>query len=85
MNTESTSARSAMWFAVAQLCSHDEHKNGTRFSPTFVDALSQVVFSQAEILGADLECFAKHAKRAKISTEDVKLQALADKIERSSK
>ncbi|KAJ2221410.1 MHF histone-fold complex component, partial [Coemansia sp. RSA 485] len=66
---------------------------GTRFSATFVDALSQVVFAQAETVGADLECFAKHAKRAKISTEDVKLcarrnddllQALMEKIEGSS-
>ncbi|KAJ1939690.1 hypothetical protein GGF37_004295, partial [Kickxella alabastrina] len=53
----------------------------TKFSPTFVDALSHVVFSQAETMGADLECFAKHAKRAKISVDDVKLELLADKAE----
>ncbi|KAJ1720669.1 hypothetical protein LPJ53_004730 [Coemansia erecta] len=90
MNTESSSARSAVWFAVAQLCAHDESETGTAFSATFVDALSQVVFAQAEAMGADLELFAKHAKRAKISVDDVKLcarrnehllQIISDKVE----
>ncbi|KAI7830024.1 kinetochore component CENP-S-domain-containing protein [Kickxella alabastrina] len=75
MNTDMNSARAAVWYAVAQLCDEDESKTGTKFSPTFVDALSHVVFSQAETMGADLECFAKHAKRAKISVDDVKLCA----------
>ncbi|KAJ2160551.1 MHF histone-fold complex component [Coemansia sp. RSA 552] len=65
--------RSALWLAVAQLCQREEQASGTCFAPAFVDALAHVVGAQAETTGADLECFANHAKRAKITTDDVRL------------
>ncbi|KAI8325900.1 hypothetical protein GQ54DRAFT_330485 [Martensiomyces pterosporus] len=71
MNADSNDARASVWFAVAQLCNEDEKKTGAKYSPTFVDALSQVVYAQAETMALDLECFAKHAKRAKISVDDL--------------
>ncbi|KAJ1995958.1 MHF histone-fold complex component [Coemansia sp. RSA 1358] len=75
MNADTNDAHAAIWFTVAQLCNEDEKKSSVKFSPAFVDALSQVVYSQTETMGVDLEHFAKHAKRAKISVDDVKLCA----------
>ncbi|PIA16112.1 hypothetical protein COEREDRAFT_8770 [Coemansia reversa NRRL 1564] len=75
MNTDASDPRAAIWLAVAQLCSADENMSATKFTPAFVDALSRVVLSQAETMASDLECFARHAKRAKISVDDVKLCA----------
>ncbi|KAJ2018305.1 hypothetical protein GGI14_002391 [Coemansia sp. S680] len=38
-----------------------------------------------ETMGTDLECFAKHAKRAKISVDDVKLEILTKSTESAKK
>ncbi|KAJ2680526.1 MHF histone-fold complex component [Coemansia spiralis] len=81
MNADTNDAHAAIWFTVAQLCNEDEKKSSVKFSPAFVDALSQVVYSQTETMGVDLEHFAKHAKRAKISVDDVKAELLAAKAE----
>lgn len=47
----------------------------TNATPQFIAALTELVYSQTETLALDLECFANHAKRTMISTEDVKLCA----------
>ncbi|ORX73231.1 hypothetical protein DL89DRAFT_265369 [Linderina pennispora] len=75
MNADSNDPRASVWLAVAKLCSEDETSSGVSYSPTFVEALSHVVYAQAETMGGDLECFAKHARRTKISVDDVKLCA----------
>ncbi|KAJ1734864.1 hypothetical protein LPJ61_000843 [Coemansia biformis] len=74
MNADPRDPRAAVWLAVAQLCSADEQKSAAKYSPAFVDALGQVVYAQAETMAADLESFAKHAKRAKVSVDDVKVR-----------
>ncbi|KAJ2543186.1 hypothetical protein GGF49_002269 [Coemansia sp. RSA 1853] len=66
-----TDPRAAVWMAVARRCADDERE----FSPAFVDALSQVAAGVAETLGRDLGAFARHAKRAKVSVDDVRLCA----------
>ncbi|KAJ2777657.1 MHF histone-fold complex component [Coemansia javaensis] len=75
MNADPRDPRAAVWLAVAQLCSADEKKTAVRYSPAFVDALSHVVYAQAETMGGDLECFAKHARRAKVTVDDVKVRS----------
>lgn len=45
----------------------------TNATPQFIAGLSELVWAQAETLAQDLESFAKHAGRGKITTEDVKL------------
>ncbi|KAJ1845397.1 hypothetical protein LPJ70_002520 [Coemansia sp. RSA 2708] len=57
--------------AVARSCQEDD----AAFSPAFVDALAHVAGAVAETLGRDLESFARHGKRAKVSVEDVRLCA----------
>lgn len=73
MKDSADDTRAAVWLTVAQLCADDEARTGTKYAPAFVEALCHVVCSQTETMGADLECFAKHGKRSKISVDDVKL------------
>ncbi|KAJ2818126.1 hypothetical protein IWW50_005928 [Coemansia erecta] len=68
---DATDPRAGMWMAVARCCSEADGE----FSPAFVDALGHVAAGVAETLGRDLESFARHAKRAKVSVEDVRLCA----------
>ncbi|EGF80430.1 hypothetical protein BATDEDRAFT_24998 [Batrachochytrium dendrobatidis JAM81] len=59
--------------AIMDAISRDHPK--IQVTPEFVYALGEVVVRHAELMGADLESFAKHAKRSVISVDDVKLFA----------
>ncbi|KAJ2454716.1 hypothetical protein EV183_001300 [Coemansia sp. RSA 2336] len=63
--------RAAVWMAVARRC----RESNSQFSAAFVDALAQAAVLVAENLGRDVESFARHARRAKVSVEDVRLCA----------
>ncbi|KAI8144125.1 kinetochore component CENP-S-domain-containing protein [Fennellomyces sp. T-0311] len=65
----------AIWQTVDEIAQQEARKIGKTVSSTFVSSLADVVYVQIGEMALDLEAFAKHAKRAVISMEDVKLCA----------
>jgi len=67
--------KSGIWYTVGQIVDEECMNLDTNATPQFIAALTELVYAQATTLAQDLECFANHAKRSLISTEDVKLCA----------
>eukprot|EP00035_Acanthoeca_spectabilis_P031994 m.16680 g.16680 ORF g.16680 m.16680 type:complete len:117 (+) comp5079_c0_seq1:50-400(+) len=53
----------------------EETTEGPTFSKNTVSLLSDLVYRQTEVNAADLQQFARHAKRTTVNMEDVKLLA----------
>ncbi|NXN89055.1 CENPS protein, partial [Bombycilla garrulus] len=67
--------KAAVHYTVGCLCEEVEEDKGVQFSKQSIAAISEIAFRQCEIFAKDLEMFARHAKRATVTTEDVKLLA----------
>ncbi|MCJ1340806.1 hypothetical protein MMC09_006102 [Bachmanniomyces sp. S44760] len=65
--------RAALWFSIGKIVDEETLKLGVNATPQFIGALTEMVWVQIENVAMDLECFAKHAKRQTIRTEDVML------------
>lgn len=69
-NTKEEKLKAAVWYSIGQTVDSLSEKNAT---PHFIGALSELVYSQIEIVAQDLEAFARHSGRSKISSKDVVL------------
>ncbi|KAL7753595.1 MHF histone-fold complex component [Sorochytrium milnesiophthora] len=67
--------RAAIHAAVNDICKAEEPSMDVTTSKLFVAALSDLVYKQAEMLGSDMEKFARHWSRKMVSVDDVKLCA----------
>ncbi|KAM6979488.1 centromere protein S [Aplochiton taeniatus] len=81
--------KAAIHFTVGGLCQSIGEECEKEFSRQVIAAIAETTFRQCEIFAKDLEAFARHAKRATVSSEDVKLvarrsTALSNFIQRKS-
>ena len=67
--------REAFMHHTKKIAEEQSTKSGMRISVTVVAAVADVAMSFAGLVARDAELFSKHAKRARISVEDVKLCA----------
>ncbi|KAI9240043.1 hypothetical protein MVEG_10271 [Podila verticillata NRRL 6337] len=67
--------KAAVWLAVGEICESQKSGLNIVITQQLIASLTDVVFTQAELLGKDVESFAKHAKRTTVSVDDVKLAA----------
>ncbi|KAF2668667.1 hypothetical protein BT63DRAFT_480056 [Microthyrium microscopicum] len=67
--------KSALWYAIGQIIDEDSLRSDSNVTPQFIGALTEMAWAQIETVAKDLECFAKHAGRTQISTDDVMLLA----------
>ncbi|KAL0839035.1 hypothetical protein ABMA28_017031 [Loxostege sticticalis] len=58
---------------VRAICSETCHFLGLEITKPAMEIIAELVYKKLSVYGADLEAFAKHAKRSTINTEDVKL------------
>jgi histone H3/H4 len=75
-HSEESEIRSAVQFAVIQICAQEETHTKTKITPQAVRALSELTYLYATTsLRNDLDAFATHAGRKTIHEADVKLVA----------
>ncbi|GAX16826.1 hypothetical protein FisN_5Hh198 [Fistulifera solaris] len=75
-HSEESEIRSAVQFAVIQICAQEETHTKTKITPKAVRALSELTYLYATTsLRDDLDAFATHAGRKTIHEADVKLVA----------
>jgi hypothetical protein len=55
--------RSALQYAVIQICVHDDRRMGLQTSPQAIQALSELAFQYSQLVAADLDAFSSHANR----------------------
>ncbi|KAK3839937.1 MAG: kinetochore component CENP-S-domain-containing protein [Linnemannia gamsii] len=67
--------KATVWYTVGEICNAEKDKLNVALTPQFIASLAEIVYTQAETLGKDLEMFARHAKRSTINSDDVKLAA----------
>ncbi|EPS33041.1 hypothetical protein PDE_08002 [Penicillium oxalicum 114-2] len=67
--------KSALWLSIGKIVDEETMKLGVNATPQFIGALTEMVWSQIETVGQDLESFAKHAGRSTINVSDVMLLA----------
>ncbi|KAJ3353762.1 Centromere protein S [Allomyces javanicus] len=67
--------RTAVHYAVGQICKAEEPNLDVRVPPAAMAAIAQVVHAQLELWGRDLEAFVKHRNKVTVSADDVKLLA----------
>ncbi|XP_063799927.1 centromere protein S [Pseudophryne corroboree] len=65
--------KAAVHYTVGLLCQEIADDKEITFSKQSIAAISEITFRQCETFAKDLEMFARHAKRATITMEDVKL------------
>eukprot|EP00051_Salpingoeca_urceolata_P004213 m.63518 g.63518 ORF g.63518 m.63518 type:complete len:116 (+) comp13469_c0_seq6:532-879(+) len=70
--------RAAVHYTVGQLLEHNEEEEGVTFSKLFAASLADLTYRQIGSWTADLEAFARHAKRSTVSPDDIKLLARRD-------
>ncbi|KAI4184593.1 MAG: hypothetical protein LQ348_004529 [Seirophora lacunosa] len=67
--------KAALWLSVGKIVDEEMLKLGLNATPQFIGALTEMLWAQIENVSEDLQSFAKHAGRQKISAEDVLLLA----------
>ncbi|KAF7716773.1 Centromere protein S [Penicillium ucsense] len=67
--------KSALWLSIGKIVDEETMKLGVNATPQFIGALTEMVWSQIETVGQDLESFAKHAGRSTVNVSDVMLLA----------
>ncbi|KAI8359451.1 kinetochore component CENP-S-domain-containing protein [Mortierella sp. GBAus27b] len=67
--------KAAVWYTVGEICETQKGELNVVITPQLIASLAELVYTQAESLGKDLEMFAKHAKRSTVNVDDVKLAA----------
>lgn len=73
MDNPSAKAKAALHYAIHALQSTSPHTQEVHVSPAYTAGLTELVYTKLVAYGRDMEAFAKHAKRAVVSVEDVKL------------
>lgn len=81
--------KAAVHYTVGRLCEGVGAEQRAGFSRQTVAAVAEAAFRQCDVFAKDLEAFARHAKRATVTSEDVKLlarrsTALSNFIQRKS-
>jgi centromere protein S len=65
--------RSALQYAIIQICAHDDRRMGLQTSPQAIQALAELAFQYSQLVAADLDAFSNHANRRTLSPADVLL------------
>ncbi|CCX07368.1 kinetochore component CENP-S-domain-containing protein [Pyronema domesticum] len=65
--------KSALWYTIGKAVDNVGVELDVNATPQFIGALTEMVFSQVELVAKDLESFANHAGRTTVSTDDVLL------------
>ncbi|KAK9369367.1 kinetochore component CENP-S-domain-containing protein [Lipomyces kononenkoae] len=63
--------KSAIWFTVGKIVDEECVQLGANATPQYIAALTELVYTQAVTLAADIESFAHHAGRKVVSTDDI--------------
>ncbi|XP_038209800.1 centromere protein S-like [Zerene cesonia] len=71
--TTSQKARAALHRDVRAICTEACHFLGMEITKPAMEIIAELVYKKLEVYGTDLEAFAKHAKRATVNSDDVKL------------
>ncbi|XP_045498361.1 centromere protein S-like isoform X1 [Colias croceus] len=66
-------ARAALHRDVRAICTEACHFLGMEITKPAMEIIAELVYKKLEVYGSDLESFAKHAKRATVNSDDVKL------------
>ncbi|KAF7207937.1 centromere protein S [Nothobranchius furzeri] len=72
---ETQRLKAAVHYTVGRFCQKIGEEHRREFSRQAVAAIAETTFRQCDIFAKDLEAFARHGKRTKVSVEDVKLTA----------
>ena len=72
---ENARIKSALYYSIGRMCEMESEKNNVSFSKEYLASLTELVFSQGELIANDLEAFCRHGKRTVINMDDVKLIA----------
>ncbi|CAG0886185.1 unnamed protein product [Darwinula stevensoni] len=67
--------KAAIHHSVGKICEEIAELENVQFSRTVIAALSELTCQQLQIIGRDLECFSRHAKRTSVNCDDIKLLA----------
>ncbi|KAH6987454.1 kinetochore component CENP-S-domain-containing protein [Ilyonectria robusta] len=67
--------KAALWYAIGQMVDEESLKRNRNATPQFIGALTELVWTQIENVGTDLESFSNHAGRSTVTTDDVLLLA----------
>lgn len=76
--------KETMHWVVAKMCEEESRGSGKRFSKEFVYCLHELAFDWVKRVGRDLELFARHAGRKRVSPDDVLLVVRRNESARES-
>ncbi|XP_077976256.1 centromere protein S-like [Styela clava] len=64
-------------YTVSKICENIQHeqKDEIVFTKQTIATIAEITYRQSQIIANDLECFAQHAKRKRITVDDVLLCA----------
>ena len=62
-NKNARELRSALQYAIIQICVTDDRKMGLQTSPQAIQALAELAFQYSQLVAADLDAFSTHANR----------------------
>ncbi|KAI5804179.1 kinetochore component CENP-S-domain-containing protein [Peziza echinospora] len=65
--------KAALWHSIGKIVDEEAIEQNVNANQAFIAALTEMVWAQLENTTKDLECFAKHAGRSTITTDDVLL------------
>ncbi|KAH7152392.1 kinetochore component CENP-S-domain-containing protein [Dactylonectria estremocensis] len=67
--------KAALWYAIGQMVDEECLNRNRNATPQFIGALTELVWTQIDNVGTDLESFGNHAGRSTVTTDDVLLLA----------